>query len=261
VVETSDPSPPAALVAVGAALRLPRLALLEILGFHLLPGVVFSGLLIVVSRVFVEHGLTGYLAELLLIPACLVPMLAGIMLASAKRAGMGFSLRRVIAYRAPSPVWDSIGWPVLLVMCWGLASVVVVPLSVRLEAWYLTWFPAQLGSQALVDGVVAAPVGQRHVTFVLAILLSGVLAPLIEEAYFRGFLLPRMEHLGWRAPVLSAFLFGLYHFFTPWSLPVIFVAFLPVAFVVQTTRNYRVGVIVHAVFNLLGVLTVFSSTP
>ena len=136
----------------------------------------------------------------------------------------------------------------------------IVPLSNHLEAWYLTWFPAQLGSHAIVRGVVSSTPLQRRVTLVLAIVLSGAVAPLVEEAYFRGFLLPRMKHLGWLAPVLSAFLFGLYHFFTPWSLPVIFVAFLPIAFVVQARHNFRIGVVVHAMFNLMGVLILFSSS-
>jgi len=238
----------------------PRLTALGILGFHLIPGALFSALLIFLSRVFIRHGLTAYLAELLLIPACLLPMLVGTILLSAKRPKPGISLRRAIGYCSPGTVGDYLGWPALLFFCWALASLAVVPASARLEAWYLTWFPAQLGSRALVSGVVSSSPAQRHVTLVLAILLSGLLAPLVEEAYFRGFLLPRMKHLGWRAPVLSAFLFGLYHFFSPWGLPVIFVAFLPVAFVVQAKQNFRIGLVVHAMFNLMGVFTVFSSS-
>ena len=241
--------------------ELPRLTALGILGFHLIPGAVFSALVILLSRVFIEHGLTAYLAELLLIPACLLPMLVGTMVLSARRLGLGLSVRRAIGYRAPGTIADYIGWPILLFLCWALASLAVVPLSSHLEAWYLTWFPPQLGNHAMVTGVVSSPPAQRHATLVLAIFLSGLLAPLVEEAYFRGYLLPRMKHLGWLAPVLSAFLFGVYHFFTPWGLPVIFVAFLPIAFVVQAKQNFRIGVVVHAMFNLVGVVTVFSSSP
>jgi membrane protease YdiL (CAAX protease family) len=235
----------------------PRLTPVAILGYHLVPGTVFSGLLMLLSRVFIQHGLTAYLAELLLIPTCLMPMLVGTMLLSAKRLGPRLSLRRVIAYNAPGTISDYVTWPILLFLCWALASLAVVPLGARLEAWYLTWFPRQLGTQALVTGVTATSPGQRHMTLVLAILLSGLMAPVVEEAYFRGFLLPRMRHLGWLAPILSAFLFGLYHFFSPWSLPAILVAFLPIALVVQAKGNFRIGVVVHAMFNLMGVVTLF----
>ena len=184
-------------------------------------------------------------------------MLVGIMLVSGRRAGSRLSLRSVITYRAPGRILDYVAWPVGLYLFWALASQAVRPMSGRLEAWYLGWFPAQLGTHALVRGVADAPPGQRHVTLVLAILLSGLLAPVLEEAYFRGFLLPRMSRLGRAAPVISAFLFGLYHFFAPWGLPVIFVAFLPIAFVVQAKENFRIGVVVHAMFNLTGALTLF----
>jgi CAAX protease family protein len=249
-----SPEPPA---FTAVAQQPPKLTPVGILAFHLLPGAVFSGVLMLVSRAFIEHGLTAYLAELVLIPTCLLPMLVGVMLVSGRRLGPRPSLRRVIAYRAPGTLADYIVWPILLFLCWGLASLAVIPLSGLLEEWYLTWFPAQLGTHALIDGVASSPPGQRHVTLVLAILLSGLLAPVVEEAYFRGFLLPRMRHLGWLAPVASALLFGLYHFFTPWGLPAIFVAFLPVAFVVRAKANFRIGVVVHAMFNLTGVLTLF----
>jgi membrane protease YdiL (CAAX protease family) len=61
--------------------------------------------------------------------------------------------------------------------------------------------------------------------------------------------------------VLNAFLFGLYHFFSPRALPGIFVAFLPVAFVVQARRNFRIGIVVHATFNLTGVVTLALRLP
>jgi membrane protease YdiL (CAAX protease family) len=238
--------------------ELPRLNALGILGFHLVPGVVFSSLLLVLSRVFIQHGLSAYLAEILLIPVCLAPMLVGIMLASSRRRGL--SLRDVIGYRSPGSFADYLGWPFVLFMWWALASLAVIPLSSHLEAWYLAWFPARLGNHALLSGLANSPTAQKQITLAAAFLFSGLLAPLVEEAYFRGFLLPRMRHLGRLAPVLSAFLFGLYHFFVPWGLPVIFVAFLPIAFVVQAKQNFRIGVVVHAMFNLMGLLTVLTSS-
>jgi membrane protease YdiL (CAAX protease family) len=243
--------------STGGTEKPARLGLAGIIGLHLVPGIVFTVSLIVLSRAFVDHGLTGYLAELLLVPACLLPVLLGIILVSGRRAGLGFSLPRTITYRARGTIGDYTLWPLGLFSCWALASLAVVPLSRHLESWFLAWFPAQLGTRALVSGVASCSPVQRRVTFVLAVLLSGLLAPLVEEVYFRGFLLPRMNHLGRLAPVVSALLFGVYHFFSPWALPVIFVAFLPVAWVVQAKRNFRIGVVVHAMFNLTGVITLF----
>lgn len=209
---------------------------------------------------FVEHGFTAYLAELISIPACLMPVLLGVVFAWSRRCGETRSFVATFAYRERGVLGDYVFLPLVLFACWAVSSLLVVPLTEVLESRFFGWFPERLGTQALINGLAASSPGQRHLTFVLAIVFSGTLAPIMEEAYFRGFLLPRMSHLGWKAPVANAFLFGLYHFFSPWSLPAIFVAFLPVVFVVQARKNFRIGLVVHAMFNLMGVFTIFGRT-
>jgi hypothetical protein len=46
---------------------------------HLVPGLVFGGVFFVLSWMFIGSGLTGYLALLVTIPACLVPFELGVM--------------------------------------------------------------------------------------------------------------------------------------------------------------------------------------
>jgi membrane protease YdiL (CAAX protease family) len=228
-----------------------------IIALHLIPGAMFSAFFFALSGVFIRYGLTGYLALLISIPACLMPMLMGIIFLWSRRPGETGSVVRAITYRERGAVGDYVLLPILLYLCWALCSLLLVPLTGLLEARLFNWFPARLSTEALLNGVDASPSGQRGATLILAITLSGLLAPLIEEVYFRGFLLPRMRRLGRMAPVVNSFLFGLYHFFSPWNLPAIFVAFLPVVFVVRAKRNFRIGLVTHAMFNITGVLTVF----
>jgi hypothetical protein len=84
--------------------------------------------------------------------------------------------------------------------------------------------------------------------------LSGLVAPIIEEVYFRGFLLPKMESLGVVAPMVNAFLFAIYHFYFPWNVPAILIGFTPIAYAVWATENLSIGMFTHILFNLLGVL-------
>jgi membrane protease YdiL (CAAX protease family) len=235
----------------------PPLPASHIVALHLAPGAVFSVFLWLLAGLFTQHGLTGYLAELIAIPICLAPLLAGIMRFWSRRAGEAGSVTGALTYRERGTIRDYVVWPILLYAFWGLCSLLILPLVGRLETWGFGWFPSQLRTATLLHGVALSAPAQRHVTFVLAILLSGGLAPLVEEAYFRGFLLPRMRHWGRMAPVASALLFGLYHFFTPWNLPAVLVAFLPVAFVVQARKNFRISLVVHVLFNLTGVLALF----
>jgi len=228
-----------------------------VIALHLAPGLVFSAFLLYLAGVFTRHGLSAYLAEIISIPLFLTPMLAGIVLLWNRRSERIRRAAPAIAYRERSTAVDYILWPILLYICWALLSLFVIPLTGLIEARFFGWFPARLGTGALIDGVRSSPPAQRNTAFILALMFSGLLAPLVEEAYFRGVLLPRMRHLGWKAPVINAFLFSIYHFFCPWNLPAIFVAFLPVAFVVQARKDFRIGVIVHAMFNTTGVLTLF----
>jgi hypothetical protein len=56
---------------------------------------------------------------------------------------------------------------------------------------------------------------------------NGLVGPITEELYFRGFLLPRIDRYGIWAPVLNTFLFSIYHVWTPWRWPQIAVGSYP----------------------------------
>jgi membrane protease YdiL (CAAX protease family) len=81
-------------------------------------------------------------------------------------------------------------------------------------------------------------------------------APVVEEIYFRGFLLAKMESMGAVAPVANAFLFAIYHFYFPWNVPAIFLGFLPIAYAVWKRKNLAISVVTHMAINLLGVVQV-----
>ena len=76
----------------------------------------------------------------------------------------------------------------------------------------------------------------------------------MEELYFRGFLLLRLAWMkGW-APVAEAFLFTLYHFWSPWQLVTRFLAVLPLVYFVNRKRDIRIGIGAHWLLNMLGSL-------
>ena len=47
------------------------------------------------------------------------------------------------------------------------------------------------------------------VNFTLFLIVTGIAFPLVEELYFRGFLMPRISRFKAWAPVISALLFAL----------------------------------------------------
>jgi len=224
-----------------------------LIALHLVPGLMFAGFYFVLSRMFIRCGLTGYLALLITIPVCLVPIEIGVMLLWSARFAGRRSLLETIGYRQSGTVVEYILLPLLLFICCGVLSIAVNPISLYLETHLSVWLPKWATQEALISGLASSPPTQRLITLGLAVLLSGFVAPVVEELYFRGFLLPRMEHWGWAAPVVNSLLFAAGHFYFPRNVLGIFVEFVPISYVVMVKKNWRIGVVVHSMFNLWGV--------
>lgn len=232
-----------------------------LIALHLAPGLAFGGFFYVLARLFIQWGLTGYLALLITIPACLAPIEIGIMMLWSERVKGKRSLTAAIDYRQPGTATDYLAIPLVLFLCWGVLSIPVAPLSQYIDARLSPWLPAWATQGALINGVLNSPPAQRPITFGLAVLLSGFLAPVVEEMYFRGFLLPRMKRWGWAAPIVNVLLFAVYHFYFPGNVPAIFVAFVPITYAVMLKQNWRISFVFHSLSNLLGVFSLAALSP
>jgi uncharacterized protein len=93
-------------------------------------------------------------------------------------------------------------------------------------------------------------------TFGAYLILNGLAGPIVEELYFRGYLLPRLSRFGRKAPLLETLLFTVYHFWQPWLYPAILAAFAALVFPVYRTRNIYVGMWAHCLLNLSGGLAI-----
>ncbi len=82
-------------------------------------------------------------------------------------------------------------------------------------------------------------------------MLTGILVPITEELYFRGYLLPRMpSQFGRLKPAAHSLLFSIYHFRTPWMIPVRTLGILPLIYTTVHTHSVRPGTIAHCLVNL-----------
>jgi membrane protease YdiL (CAAX protease family) len=76
------------------------------------------------------------------------------------------------------------------------------------------------------------------ITALLGLVVNGFLAPITEELYFRGYLLPRISRYKAWAPVFNGVLHSLYHFWMPWQVPGLLLGLLPAAFVVWWNKKH-----------------------
>jgi membrane protease YdiL (CAAX protease family) len=99
--------------------------------------------------------------------------------------------------------------------------------------------------------------GASRLILVVMVILYGIAnvgAAIVEELYFRGYLMPRLSALkGW-APLVNTVLFALQHFLTPWQVPFIILGVLPQAYLVYKKRNIYLGILAHSILNLLSAI-------
>jgi membrane protease YdiL (CAAX protease family) len=92
-------------------------------------------------------------------------------------------------------------------------------------------------------------------TLLFSFLTVSLIAPIVEEIYFRGYLLPRLSRFGFWAVPIHTVMFALFHFWTPWMVVARAIGLIPFAYVAQRKRNIYIGMIAHVLANTLDVVT------
>jgi membrane protease YdiL (CAAX protease family) len=215
---------------------------------HLLPGALILGAFLAFYPLTAALGLPALIALLLAVIVAAIPTQLGHLLYQGYRRNGRLSLEGVVVFRQRSPLWQyllfiplgivwSFGW-------YGALAPVSDWLTRNIFAWAPGWFlRADLATsdRAILIGTLAA-----------LLLLNGFIGPIVEEMYFRGYLLPRLARYGKAAPWINLALFTLYHLWQPWLYPTVFVALASLVFPVWWTRNMRIGVYIHCALNLIG---------
>jgi uncharacterized protein len=227
---------------------------------HLAPGVMMLVVYLFLAPVVIAWGYPPLFASLLSIPLILVPWMLGYLSFIAYRTEGTYNPLAAVGYRTVLPRWQYVAYTAGLTAVGAVAFVasdaiignaLVDSLFSRLPAWFLN--PADL------DTISAMAVGQQIVFLTTLLVFAGFVAPVVEELYFRGFLLPGLARFGFWAPVISVALFTLYHFESPWEGPARFLMVLPMVFAVWYTRSVRIGIMVHVVLNTLSALSVIAA--
>lgn len=240
--------------------RLPALAteveqhsLGQSLILHLLPGALITVFIALIAPVLVRAGYPSVFTLYLAIVVVLIPFELGYLLYEGRRLNGKWSLRGVVRFREPVPRWQYLVLvPVLFFWEAFIFSVVTKPIDsyliAKLFAWLPSWFfltPRDFGQYSSAA---------LRATFFMGLAVNGVLGPVVEELYFRGYLLPRLSRLRWGAPLANVVLFSLYHFFTPWQNPGRILAFAPWVYAVWWKRNINIGIAAHCLGNMASVL-------
>ncbi len=231
-----------------------QLGLPKLLVFFLVPGALMTVAFLAIAPFIETVGFPPIAALLVAILVVLVPIELGVLL----RAGRGHAdgIRSVVPYRRPMPIRDWL-WlvPVLVVAAFigfGLSMAIEPTVIDNLFGWLPDWFVRPIDPDRVGDYSREAWLLTLGAYFVL----NGFVGPIVEELYFRGYLLPRMEWMGRWAPLVNVSLFSLYHFWSPWQVLGRILGFGPTVYAVHWKENVYLGMAVHCTLNTLGVVLV-----
>ena len=242
-------------VPVGAV-RSPHGAATTVL-LHLAPGAVgllaFVGLLPLAGALGLPSVAALAGVGLFVVPAVQLGIL------EVHRRRRPFDPAVALGVRLPLP--RVLGWAVLEIVLAGAMFMLTAPLTRLIQTRLFGWWPDAWTIRLRTDGLYS----DEALLITAALLLLGtvLVAPVVEELYFRGFLLPRMpQRLGaWRVPAHVA-LFAGYHLYSPWLTPTRVIAILPLAYVALRTQDVRIGMVAHVVLNAtdLAAILLFTGT-
>jgi CAAX protease family protein len=143
----------------------------------------------------------------------------------------------------------SVALVVFMFLIWGVTQPLDKIISDKLLSWLPWWFTVQ-GFGGYGKEIIL-------ITLVINLIVNGLVAPFIEEFYFRGYLLPRMAAWGEWAFVLNAVLFSFYHFWQPYVYLTLILSLTPMIWLVWKTKDLRLAILTHCLLNIVGALLSF----
>jgi uncharacterized protein len=227
-----------------------------LLALFLVPGALTTAAYVLLAPSVERAGFPPIAALLVAILIVLVPFELAVILRSGGRGANG--IMSTVRYRRAMPMRDWV-WlvPILIAVAFvgfGLSMAFEPVVIDRLFGWLPSWFVRPID----VDRIGAYSRDAWLVTLVAYLVLNGFIGPIVEELYFRGYLLPRMEWMGRWAPIVNVSLFSLYHFWSPWQLLGRILGFGPTVYAVRWKENVYLGMVVHCSLNTIGVILVMA---
>jgi uncharacterized protein len=227
-----------------------QLPLATLVALALAPGAAGTLVYAAVAGPVQAAGYPALAALLVAIAIVILPLeLALLWIARSRARAAGEPL---IPYRSPMPV-RSWAWLVPALLLAAVVGSAILMLADGLVARVLfSWLPAWYLQPIDINLVSHYSAVAWVATLAAYMVLNGFAGPVVEELYFRGWLLPRMARFGRWAPLLNVTLFSLYHFWAPWQFLSRIAAVAPFAYAVWWRRNVYLGMAVHILLNVVG---------
>jgi len=226
---------------------------LQTILLHLVPGL-FNQLAIILLLPltrwlgYAENG--GFLAIEFMAVVSIVPIQIGFLLYTAKTATNSYNILKLIPFKEKSRLADYFLF-ILILIVWALGvNAILNPLEHGLRDGLFAFVSDNFAMRNI--DYSATPKNLLIFAACFTVFTNGFIAPITEELYFRGYLLPRINLSPIMAVIINAVLFSLYHFFSPWYFFSRILMMIPLYYLVMKRRNIRFSILAHVIANMLG---------
>ena len=173
------------------AASVPQQPLLVSAALHLAPGLAILGLYLVLAPWALERGYPALWALLWAASAGIAMQAAHLAWAGRRRNGR-WSLEGIVTYREKVSLGKGAMWTVLV----SAAGIAAVAVSLPIESWLrealFSWLP-EWYFYSNPQGLSGYPAELVRQVLWLRLILDGIILPVIEELYFRGYLMPALS--------------------------------------------------------------------
>lgn len=183
----------------------------------------------------------------------LVPIELGIILKASKKEFGKYSLKSAFVNQEKVAVGQTVLIAFAFFSLAGLLSVSVLPTE---NQWFSVLRNNLLNKLPFgfnwtdIEYIKSFPRAIIILTCVFYSIVNGLLAPITEELFFRGYLTSHYKRQNSFTPVFIAILFSLYHFWLPFNNLFRILAFAPVAYVAYTKKNIYISICFHCFCNI-----------
>jgi membrane protease YdiL (CAAX protease family) len=198
-----------------------------------------------------RNAVPPLLSWILIMTFVLLPFELYVILCSSKKIYGKYSLKSAFIYN------DKIA-PLKLLLIAIIPFCIAVAMATligNVETQYMTstvfkFVPAYFKLEDFTNQTTQYPPTTILLTCILYVVANVFVLPVVEELYFRGYLMPRIERFGKFAPIIITVLFSLYHFWAPWSNIMRILAIFPFTYAVWKNKNIYIGIMVHCAINI-----------
>lgn len=229
---------------------LPQIPLSKSILLHIFPGILITICYIILIPIVTLLKVPNRFALLISIACVLIPFELGYIIYQCIKKNKTLSFEGVIYFRESLSLWKYVVYVLILLIYALLITILLAPLidNIILNSlffWVPEWF-------ILTNSFIGYAKNALIIMAIMGLILNGFIGPIVEELYFRGYLLPRISRLNVAAIILNVFLHSAYHFWMPWRIPSLVLALFPAGFIVWKTKNIKLGILIHVIGNSFG---------